>query len=37
MNNAPAIFRHIHAPPPERGCVIDQPQQLLKTSLLKYA
>jgi hypothetical protein len=23
--------------PPERGCVVDQPQQLRKTSLLKYA
>jgi hypothetical protein len=27
----------ICALPPERGCVVDQPQQLRKTSLLKYA
>jgi hypothetical protein len=27
----------IRALPPERGCVADQPQQLRKTSLLKYA
>jgi hypothetical protein len=30
-------LRRIHALPPERGCVEDQPQQLRKTSLLEYA
>ena len=35
--NKQASKGRIRALPPERGCVEEQPQQLRKTSLLKYA